>query len=47
MTNRHEEEREEEVGFWSTWRNLYVFIIVYASLQILILYWFTKAFNQP
>ena len=47
MTEKHENEREVEIGFWSNWRNLYIFIIVYAVLQILILYWFTKTFNQP
>jgi asparagine N-glycosylation enzyme membrane subunit Stt3 len=47
MTEEPEEVDDERLGFWSTWRRLYVFIIVYAILQIVLLYLFTRIFNHP
>lgn len=39
--------QDEKLNFWGNWRNLYAFILIYGILQIVILYWFTRTFNQP
>lgn len=47
MAEESEEEQEDNLGFWSSWRQLYIFIAVYGVLQIIVLYWFTNVFNRP
>jgi hypothetical protein len=40
------DEDDERLEFWGTWNRLYLFILIYAILQIVILYFFTRAFNH-
>jgi hypothetical protein len=46
MIEEREDEQGDRLGFWSSWRQLYIFIIVYAILQIVLLYIFTLIFNH-
>jgi hypothetical protein len=46
MAEKIEDDDDERLEFWGTWKRLYIFIIIYAILQIVILYFFTRAFNH-
>ncbi|MCI0490766.1 MAG: hypothetical protein L0229_29580 [Blastocatellia bacterium] len=46
MTEEIENQSEEQINFRGGWRGLYIFILVYAALQIVLLYLFTLAFNN-
>ncbi|MEW6130973.1 MAG: hypothetical protein AB1757_28335 [Acidobacteriota bacterium] len=42
-----QQDDEEQLGLWSSWKQIYILVLVYGSLQILILYFFTRIFNHP
>lgn len=46
MPDEPEDEREQ-IGFRGGWKGLYLFIFVYGLIQIVLLYLFTRTFNQP
>jgi hypothetical protein len=46
MPEKIDNEDDERLEFWGSWNRLYLFIIIYAILQIVILYFFTRTFNH-
>lgn len=40
-------EEDEATGFPGGWKGLYVFLLIYGVLQVVLLYIFTVALNQP
>ena len=46
MTEKPEDDSDTRLAFWGSWQRLYLYIIVYAILQIVVLYFFTRAFNH-
>jgi hypothetical protein len=46
MADKIDEDDDERLEFWGTWNRLYLFILIYAILQIVILYFFTRIFNH-
>jgi hypothetical protein len=46
MAEKIDDDDDERLEFWGTWKRLYIFIIIYGILQIVVLYFFTRAFNH-
>ena len=40
-----QEEADEDLGFFRSWGSLYFSVIVYTGVMIVLLYWFTVAFD--
>ncbi len=46
MPELFEDKIDEPIRFRGGWKGLYIFVLIYAALQILLLYLFTLAFNH-
>ena len=46
MPEEIDNQSEEQITFWGGWKGIYLFILIYAALQIVLLYMFTVAFNN-
>jgi hypothetical protein len=46
MPEKPDDDDDIRLEFWGSWKRLYLFIIVYGILQIVVLYFFTRAFNH-
>jgi hypothetical protein len=46
MSESLKEEPNEPISFPGGWKGIYIFIIIYGTLQIALLYWFTVTFNR-
>ncbi len=46
MLEKPEDDDDTRLEFWGSWNRLYLFLIVYGILQIVVLYFFTRAFNH-
>lgn len=39
-------DRNEGIGFWRSWKGLYLFVVIYGVLQVALLWLFTLTLNH-